>query len=93
MLRIPCPAVNLPESCRFERYASVANGEAYLTKSNIWTLFGAPVLYHMGGSVVSCTLLTPGDGVVLASGAIPVYGGFVKSSEVGETLQQLLKDR
>jgi hypothetical protein len=55
MLRIPCPAVNLPESCRFERYASVANGEAYLTKSNIWTLFGAPVLYHMGGSVVSCT--------------------------------------
>ena len=67
------------------------SGGGYLTRSNIWTLFGGPRLYHMGGTVVSFTLLLPSTGEVLASGAVPVYGGFVKSSKVGKTIDTLMK--
>jgi hypothetical protein len=62
------------------------SGGAYYTKKNMWTFFGSMPFYNMGGVVVSFVLLEGTDGHVLASGAIPVYGGYVKSDELKQFL-------
>jgi hypothetical protein len=40
----------------------------------------------MGGVALTFALFEGSSGKVLASGAVPVYGGFVKSNEVQTTL-------
>ena len=61
-------------------------GGGFFVKKNLWTVFGELPLYHMGGVALTFALLEGSSGKVLASGAVPVYGGFVKSKEVQTTL-------
>jgi hypothetical protein len=61
-------------------------GGGFFVKKNLWTAFGEMPLYHMGGVAVTFALLEGSSGKVLASGAVPVYAGFVKSKEVQTTL-------
>ena len=50
---------------------------ALYTKKNMWTfLAGSPPLYTMGGVSLAYSVFDPADGVILASGAIPVHGGY-----------------
>lgn len=59
------------------------SGGAYYTKKSMWSVFfpGMP-LYHMGGTVASFVLLEGKTGRVLAAGAVPIHGGFVKAKNV-----------
>ena len=60
-----------------------------MTKKNLWcTLLGGAPLYHMGGASVSYALLDGTTGAVAAAGVVPIYGGYVKSTEVAATLSQ-----
>lgn len=61
-------------------------GGGFFVKKNLWTVFGGLPLYHMGGVALTFALFEGSSGKVLASGAVPVYGGFVKSNEVQTTL-------
>jgi hypothetical protein len=61
-------------------------GGAYMTKKNLWTLFGGMPLYHMGGAAVTYALLDGTSGRVASSGVVPVYGGFVKSKKLTDEL-------
>jgi hypothetical protein len=58
-----------------------AGGSNY-TKKNLWTAFGAMPFYVAGGAVVSYSLLRGEDGTVLASGVLPVHGGFESIKDV-----------
>lgn len=63
------------------------SGGGYLLKKNLWTGLGAMPLYHMGGATVTYLLLKGSDGAVLSGGVVPVYGGFVKTSDLRTTLR------
>jgi len=52
------------------------------TEKNLWTSFGAMPFSVSGGAVVSYTLMSAGDGAVLASGVVPVHGGFARVKDV-----------
>jgi hypothetical protein len=63
-------------------------GGGYLVKKNMWTFFGGMPLYHMGGAVVSYVLLAGPTSQVLAAGAVPIHGGFVKAGNLRRELSQ-----
>lgn len=46
------------------------------TKKNLWTFFGGPPLYTMGGISSVYILYNPSTGQVEAAGAIPRHGGY-----------------
>lgn len=64
-----------------------SSGGSYYTRKNLWTFFGGMPIFHMGGVVTSFLLLDGKSGKVLASGVIPVHGGFVKAGQVRSHLQ------
>lgn len=59
------------------------SGGAYYTKKNLWTFFGGMPFYHMGGTVGSFVLIDGIEGDVLASGVVPIHGGFVNADKLG----------
>jgi hypothetical protein len=63
------------------------SGGGYMTKSGILTWFSGPSLYHTGGTVTSFTLLSTATAEVLAAGAVPIYGGYVKSNGVEQKIK------
>ncbi len=62
------------------------SGGGYLMKKNLWTFFGTMPLYYLGGTVVTYALLNGPDGSLCKSGLIPIYGGFVKASNMQKAL-------
>jgi hypothetical protein len=58
-----------------------AGGSNY-TEKNLLNFFGKMPFYVAGGAVVSYTLLMGEDGTVLASGLLPVHGGFEMVKQV-----------
>jgi hypothetical protein len=62
------------------------SGGSYYTKRNLWTIFTGMQFYCSGGVVVSYALLQGNDGLVIASGLIPVLGGFVREGKLEETI-------
>lgn len=60
-----------------------AGGSNFVEK-NLWTSFGAMPFKVMGGVIASYTLFQGNSGNVLASGVIPVHGGFRKINELGD---------
>jgi hypothetical protein len=54
----------------------------YYTKKNLFTAFGAEPFYIAAGVVVSYTLVGGKDGKAIASGLIPVHGGYWKAPMV-----------
>jgi hypothetical protein len=62
-------------------------GGGYLIKKSLWTFFGGMPLYHMGGVSVSYELFEGQSGQVLASGIVPVYGGFVKAGDLPDKIK------
>lgn len=58
------------------------SGGAYYTKKNLWTFLGGMPFYHMGGVIGSFVLVGGKEGEVLASGVIPVHGGFVAADDL-----------
>jgi hypothetical protein len=65
-----------------------ASGGAYYTKKSIWTLLGRMPFYHMGGIVASFVLFDGKAGTVLASGVVPIHGGFVKANVLQKKFPQ-----
>jgi len=63
------------------------HGGSYYTKKNIWTTFGEMPFYNSGGVAISYMLLDGASRTVLASGVVPVLGGFVKPSGIAEVLE------
>lgn len=59
-----------------------AGGSNYVEK-NLWTTLGAMPFKVMGGVIASYTLFQGNAGQVLASGTVPVHGGFRVVSELG----------
>jgi hypothetical protein len=49
---------------------------AYYTKKNLWTFFGGPPLYTMGGVSLTYTLYENSGGAILAGGAVGKHGGY-----------------
>jgi hypothetical protein len=49
---------------------------AFYTKKNLWTFFGGPPLYTMGGVAVSYTLLDGSTRQTLAAGSVAKHGGY-----------------
>ncbi|MDP3675025.1 MAG: hypothetical protein Q8R44_08005 [Novosphingobium sp.] len=49
---------------------------AFYTKDNLWTFFGGPPLYAMGGVSLSYAIVEPATGTVKASGVIAEHGGY-----------------
>ena len=76
-------ALNDPSSLMLIVKMDKAGGSNYVEKS-LWTSFGSMPFKVMGGVIVSYTLFQGNSGVVLASGVIPVHGGFQKVNNVGE---------
>jgi hypothetical protein len=64
------------------------SGGAYYTKKSMWTFLGRMPFYHMGGIVTSFVLFDGKAGTVLASGVVPVHGGFVKANALQKQLSQ-----
>jgi hypothetical protein len=62
-----------------------ATGANY-TKKNLWTFFGDMPFYVMGGVVVSYTLLEAASGLVVASGQMPLHGGYMSVDDVASAL-------
>lgn len=58
------------------------SGGSNYTEKNLWTFFGKMPFYVAGGTVVAFTLFKGDDGQVLASGVIPVHGGFESVKDV-----------
>ncbi len=69
------------------------SGGGYLLKKNLWTGLGSMPLFHMGGATVSYLALEGADGKVIAGNVVPVYGGFVKSSDLRAKLQAITKSK
>lgn len=63
------------------------HGGSYYTKKNIWTTFGEMPFYNSGGATISYMLFDGASRTVLASGVVPVLGGFVKPSGIAEVLE------
>lgn len=59
---------------------SVAAGGGTKTRSNI---FGSKLWFH--GGIVLTYVLTDDKGLIVASGTVPVYGGFVEASRMGDS--------
>ncbi len=76
-------ALNDPASLMLIVKMDKAGGSNYVEK-NLWTSFGAMPFKVMGGIIASYTLFQGDTGAVLASGVVPVHGGFQKVNEVGE---------
>ena len=66
------------------------SGGGYLTKSNLWTFFGGPKLYHSGTASPSLSYLLI-QVQYSTSGAVPVYGGYVKSGNVRNAVNKLME--
>ncbi len=64
------------------------SGGANYTKSNMWTFFGGMPFFHMGGVVAGFVLVDGPTGRVLASGVVPIHGGFVKAGDVQGTVEE-----
>jgi hypothetical protein len=75
-------ALNDPSSLMLIVKMDKAGGSNYVEK-NLWTSFGAMPFKVMGGAIASYTLYQGSTGAVLASGVVPVHGGFQKVNEVG----------
>lgn len=58
----------------------------YYTKKNLWTFLGRMPFYVMGGAVVTYQLVDQ-DGVVQASGLVPVHGGYKSAHAVEELMK------
>lgn len=63
------------------------SGGSYYTKKNVVTFFGGMPFYHTGGVVVSYVLMDGKEGNVLASGVVPVHGGFVRANHLEKELK------
>lgn len=63
-------------------------GGNFLTKKNLWTVFGGMPLFHMGGAAVSYTLMDGQTGRLISAGVVPIHGGFVKVDDVRAYLQR-----
>jgi hypothetical protein len=61
-------------------------GGGYLIKKNFWTFFGTMPLYYLGGTVVTYALFKGPDGILCKSGLIPIYGGYIKASNMQKAL-------
>ena len=61
-------------------------GGSYYTRKNLWSFFGGMPFYIMGGVVITYALFEGDTGRLLASGTVPVDGGFVRISNLPETL-------
>lgn len=57
-------------------------GGTIVTKKNLWSLFGGLPVHYTGGAAATYMLLDGTNGTVLASGLVPVYGGFVRADRV-----------
>jgi hypothetical protein len=57
-------------------------GGSHYTEKNLWNFFGKMPFYVAGGVVVSYTLFKGNDGAVVASGVMPVHGGFESVTRV-----------
>ncbi len=62
-------------------------GGSQYTRKTMWTFFGARPYFHMGGTVVSYLLPEGKEGAVLASGLVPVHGGFVQATKVQKKVE------
>lgn len=62
------------------------HGGGVLRERNILAGLGSMPLYHAGGATASFVLVRAPAGDVAAAGVEPVYGGFVKSDELGSLL-------
>ena len=76
-------ALNEPSSLLLIVKMDKAGGSNYVEK-NLWTSFGKMPFKVMGGVIASYTLFQGNSGVVLASGVIPIHGGFKNADKVGE---------
>lgn len=63
-------------------------GGTYYTRKNMWSFFGGMPFYNMGGVVITYSMFEGNTGRLLASGTVPVDGGFVKISNLPEALGQ-----
>jgi hypothetical protein len=63
-------------------------GGGYLLKKNLLTGLWKMPLYHMGGATVTYVLLNGSEGKVIAGDVIPIYGGFVKTDSLRDTLSK-----
>jgi hypothetical protein len=61
-----------------------AGGTTY-TKKNLWTFFGGMPFYVSGGAIASY-LVFDNDGVIKASGQIPLHSGFTRVQAVPDIL-------
>ena len=52
------------------------------TKKNLWTFFGGPPLYTMGGITSVYILYDPNTGTALKAGVVPMHGGYRSVSDV-----------
>lgn len=57
-------------------------GGTIVTKKNLWSLFGGLPVHYTGGAAATYLLLDGTNATVLASGLVPVYGGFVRADRV-----------
>lgn len=64
-----------------------SSGGGYLIKKNLFTGLGRMPMYTMGGATVSYVLLEGVSGRVLAGDVVPVYGGFVRTDKLRDTLR------
>lgn len=60
---------------------------AYYTKKNLWTFFGGPPVYTMGGVSLTYVLSERGTGDILASGVVVKHGGYQSVSKVQDTFK------
>ena len=59
-------------------------GGTIVTKKNLWSNFGGLPIYYTGATAVTFVLLNGTDATVVASGLVPVYGGYVRADQVKE---------
>jgi hypothetical protein len=74
-----CDALNAGALALYLDVRAVAGG--YYTKKNLWTFLGAMPFYVMGGIVVTYYLVDQ-NGMLKASGLIPVHSGYSRVSDV-----------
>ncbi len=61
-------------------------GGTYYTRKNLWSFFGGMPFFNMGGVVITYALFEGDTGRILASGTLPVDGGFVRISKLSQEL-------
>ncbi len=76
-------ALSDPSSLALVVKMDKAGGSNYVEK-NLWTSFGVMPFKVMGGVITSYTLFQGNTGAVLASGVVPVHGGFRNVDKVGD---------